>query len=276
MHLSAGRAYHVPITKAAPGAGHVLLLVLENHSFGQIIGSPDAPYLNGLAQKYGLATNYQGISHPSLPNYLALTGGSTFGISSDCTSCHVNAPSLADQLEAKGLTWKAYLEGMPSPCFQGATSGSYAKKHNPFLYYDDVSGNQARCRRSIVPLASLSGDLAGGTLPDFSFIVPDQCHDMHSCAVADGDSWLASFLPGLLNSPPFQAGGVLFITFDEGSSDNHVATLVIGPRIQAGARFNAAYDHYSLVRTIEDVFGLGYLQHASDPGKTSLADVLPQ
>ena len=249
--------------------------MLENHSFDQIIGSSEAPYLNDLAQRYGLATNYQAVSHPSLPNYLALTGGSTFGINSDCTSCSVNAPNLADQLEAKGFTWKAYLEGMPSPCYPGATSASYAKKHNPFLYYDDISGNQARCGRSIVPLTTLSGDLAGGTLPNFSFIVPDQCHDMHSCSVAEGDSWLASFLPGLLTSQPLHAGGVLFITFDEGTSDNHVATLVIDPRIRAASRFTAPYDHYSLVRTIEDVFGLGYLQHASDPQKTSLADVLP-
>src|SRR5947209_3007168 len=118
-----------PPTATAPGkASHVLVLVLENHSFDQIIGSSEAPYLNDLAQRYGLATNYQAVSHPSLPNYLALTGGSTFGINSDCTSCSVNAPNLADQLEAKGFTWKAYLEGMPSPCYPGATSASYAKK----------------------------------------------------------------------------------------------------------------------------------------------------
>jgi len=266
-----------PISKAAPGAGHVLLLVLENHSFGQIIGSPDAPYLNRLANQYGLAVNYQAVSHPSLPNYLALTGGSAFGITSDCTSCSVSAQNLADQLEARGLTWKAYLDGMPSACFTGASSGEYAKKHNPFLYYTDIASDPTRCQRSIVPLATLSQDIAAGTLPNFSFVAPDQCHDMHSCSVAEGDAWLGSFLPGVLGSPAFQAGGTIFITFDEGThSDNHVATLVIGPHVRGGGQFAASYDHYSLLRTVEDLFGLDHLGRASAQQTASLADVLPR
>ena len=261
--------------QASNAGPHVLVIVFENHKFGQIVGNNDAPFFNKLAGTYGLATAYQAITHPSLPNYLAMTGGSTFGITSDCTDCPVNSQSLADQLEGAGLSWRAYLEGIPSACYTGARSGNYAKKHNPFIYYDDIAQNQARCERSILPLKSFTDDLTGGTLPNFSFIAPDLCHDMHDCSVADGDKWLSSFLPDVLSSRAFRDGLSVFITFDEGTDQsNHIPTLVIGQNISAGSRFEDAYTHYSLLRTIEDVFGLSHLGHAGDPGTASMAGLL--
>lgn len=253
----------------------MLLIVFENHTYSQIIGSSDAPYFNKLADRYGLATGYEAVSHPSLPNYLALTGGSTFGITSDCTDCPVNSVNLADQLEAAGLTWRAYLEGLPSACYTGATFGNYAKKHNPFIYYDDIAQNQSRCKRSILPLKSFTEDLAGGTLPNFSFLAPDLCHDMHDCSVSDGDTWLSNFLPDVLSNHAFREGLTVFVTFDEGTREtNHVATLVIGQNVTAGSKFDGAYTHYSLLRSIEDIFGVSRIGQAADPGTASMAGLL--
>src|SRR5947207_15846743 len=148
-----------------PAFKHIFVILMENKDYERIVDNTgQAPYLNELAQQYGLATNYYAITHPSLPNYLALTGGSTFGIDSDCTDCSVGATSLVDQLERAHLSWRAYLEGLPHPCFTGATSDAYAKKHNPFAYYRRVTGIPSRCAR-LVPLNRLGGDERAGTLP---------------------------------------------------------------------------------------------------------------
>src|ERR1700741_4049683 len=130
---------------------------MENHGYDEIIGAADAPYLNKLAARCGVAANYVSVSHPSLPNYLALTGGSTFGITSDCTDCTVNASGLAEQLAGAPLSWKAYMEDLPHPCYTGAGSGEYAKKHDPFMYYTPLSTNPAQCNR-VVPLSQLASD----------------------------------------------------------------------------------------------------------------------
>src|SRR3954469_19179897 len=152
----------VPVSRHS----HVVTIVMENHELGRVIGSRDAPYLNRLAKRYGLATASFGMRHPSLPNYLALTSGSTHGITSDCTDCRVRGRNLVDQLERAHLHWAAYLENLPKPCFTGAFAGRYAKKHNPFAYYDDVVRSRSRCRR-MVPLTRLNRDLRRGTLPAY-------------------------------------------------------------------------------------------------------------
>jgi len=122
-----------------PAFKHIFVIIMENKDYERIVDNTgQAPYLNELAQQYGLATNYYAITHPSLPNYLALTGGSTFGIDSDCTDCTVPQPNLVDQLEAGGKSWKAYMEGMPHPCFIGDDGPLYRQKHNPFIYYDNL------------------------------------------------------------------------------------------------------------------------------------------
>ena len=146
-------------TARLPGSApvHVAVIVMENHEYGDIIGSRSAPYINSLARRYGLATGMYAITHPSLPNYLALTGGATFGIGSDCTDCSVHATSIVDQLEQAHLAWRAYMQDLPRSCFTGASAGEYAKKHDPFVYYTRITGNPARCA-NIVPLARLAAD----------------------------------------------------------------------------------------------------------------------
>ncbi len=247
-----------------PKVDKVVLVVFENKEFPEVIGSGRAPTFDALARRYALLTDYHGVAHPSLPNYLALVSGSTQGVTSDCTSCTVPAPNLVDLLERAGKTWKTYAEGLPAAGFTGASAGDYAKKHDPLLYFDDVVARQERLRR-IVPLADLWRDLAAHTLPDFSLVVPDLCHDMHDCPVPRGDAWLRGFLRPLLRSPEL-AQGVVYVVFDEGTGDTggggRVPALVLGPLVRPGARDRMPLDHYSLLRTMEDTWGLPRLGHS--------------
>lgn len=250
----------------ASTSSHVAVIVMENREFADVIGSRDAPYVNGLARRYALARNYFGITHPSLPNYLALTGGATFGIHSDCTDCAVSAPNLVDQLEAAHVSWKGYMEDLPAPCDTTAGSGGYAKKHDPFLYYRDVAGDPARCRK-VVPYTQLASDLRAGQLPDFVWISPNLCDDGHDCGLAAGDRFLAGVVPALLRE--LGPRGALILTWDEGTSNRgccagqaaggQVPTIVAGPAARAGAVSAVAHGHYSTLRTIEDAFGLAHL-----------------
>ncbi|HXM51987.1 MAG TPA: alkaline phosphatase family protein [Candidatus Binatus sp.] len=237
---------------------------MENEESNSLIGNSAAPYINGLAASYGLATQYYAISHPSLPNYLTLTAGSTFGISSDCTTCWVGATSLADQIEASGRSWKAYLEDMPSACFIG-DAYPYMQKHNPWIYYNDVRTNAPRCNAHVVPFSQLGADLGAGSVPNYVWITPNMCNDMHDCSIATGDTWLSRQVPAILNSTAFRNGGVLFITWDEGSTNagcctnaagGRVATLVISPMARTGFQSSVAETHYSLLKTIEDSWNL--------------------
>jgi len=251
-----------------PSFSHVFVIVMENHEYNSVIGNPAAPYTNGLINSYGLATNYYAASHPSLPNYLALTAGSTFGIASDCTTCFVNATNIADQVEGSGRSWKAYMEDMPVPCYMGAASGNYAMKHNPFMYYNDIRNNQARCVAHVAPFTQFWVDMSSGRAPDFVWITPNMCNDTHDCPVGTGDAWLRSVVPTITGSAGFRNGGVLFITWDEGSSNagccsgswgGHVAALVVAPNAIGGFRSGVAENHYGLLRTIEDGFHLSHL-----------------
>lgn len=266
-------------TPLLPAFPHIFIIVMENREFDQVVGNPKAPVINGLARRYGLATNYYAVAHPSLPNYLALIGGSTFGISSDCSGCRQKAPNLADQLEAHGRSWKAYMEDLPAPCSLTIASGRYALKHDPWLYFEDIRANQGRCRR-VAPLTQLATDLQGGSLPDLVWITPNLCHDMHDCSVAAGDAWLGTVLPPLLASPAWQQGSVLFIVWDEGTSNagccgatggGRVPLLVIAPQTAGGVRLATPVNHYALLRTIEDAWSLGRLGQAAAPETPSLA-----
>src|SRR5215212_650869 len=169
----------------------VIVVVEENHSIGQIIGSPQAPFLNRLAAKGALLTSYFAITHPSLPNYIAMVSGGTQGITSDCGGCNVDAPNLVDQLETAGISWKAYMEGLPAPCSDAHVAGAYAKKHDPFMYFADVRGEPGRCAK-VVPFAELDADLAAGRLPRLVFITPDLEHDMHGAGEGGDDAALVS------------------------------------------------------------------------------------
>jgi hypothetical protein len=238
----------------------VVVIVFENKEASAVLGNRAAPTFNRLARRYAVLRNYFGVAHPSLPNYLVLVSGSTHGISSDCTGCTVDGRNLADTLEEAGKSWKTYAEGLPAPGFTGSSAGRYAKKHDPLVYFADVLASPARLGR-IVPLARLHGDLVAGALPDFSLVVPDLCHDMHSCSVATGDAWLRTFLPPLLRSPQLR-DGVIFVVFDEGGKGDraggggHVPALVLGPLVRRGSHSSRRLDHYALLRTIEDAWKL--------------------
>ncbi|MGH2866419.1 MAG: alkaline phosphatase family protein [Solirubrobacteraceae bacterium] len=270
-----------PVTRLTGGPpAHVAVIVMENEEYADIIGSAATPYINRLASRYALARSMFAISHPSLPNYLALTGGSTFGITSDCTDCSVGTPGLGGQLLAAHMSWKAYMEDLPRPCFAGSDAGQYAKKHDPFVYYRPIASHRASCAH-VVPLTQLGTDERAHTLPRFVWITPNLCHDMHDCSPATGDRFLSHLVPALLAG--LGPRGVLFLTWDEGTSDQgccrlaaggHVATIVAGPGARAGAQLRTPTDHYSTLQAVEDLLGLSRLRGAACPCTPSLQPLL--
>jgi hypothetical protein len=257
-----GGAQAVP--PPVPALQHALVIVMENKDKGEVVGNSEARYFNSLIAHYAVLSDYRGVAHPSLPNYLALVSGSTHGIQSDCTSCTVSGRNLADTVEGSHRSWKTYAEGLPRAGWTGPWSGRYAKKHDPFLYFRDVLASPAR-RRRVVPLKQLSRDLAASRLPSFSLVVPDLCHDMHDCSVATGDAWLKGFLRPLLKSP-WLASSVVFVVFDEPASaaaSGRVPALALGPLVLAGSVDADRTSHYGLLRTIEDAWGLPRLGHSA-------------
>jgi len=243
--------------RPVPRFAHVLVVVLENKDQSNVLGDSAAPNFNAFARRYAVLSNYGGVAHPSLPNYLALISGSTQGITSDCTGCVVNGQNLADTLERRHKTWKAYAEGLPSPGFTGSSMGRYAKKHVPFLYFQDVLSKPSRLRR-VVPLTQFSRDLAAKRLPAFSLIVPDLCHDMHDCSVRTGDTWLGGFLTPLLKNRQLKKS-VIFVITDEPKDSNPsapVPAIALGALVKPGSRYSRQTSHYGLLRTIEDAWGL--------------------
>jgi len=248
-----------------PSFSHIYVIVMENHEYSSIVGSSHAPYLNSLIHRYGLATNYHAVSHPSLPNYLALFAGSTFGIRDDGIH-NLTGRNLADQLAAHGRTWRVYAQDLPSRCYTGSSArggvdlvgaaGWYARKHEPAISFTDISRNATRCAR-ITHLAGFSP-----TAASFELIVPNMTNDMHDGTIAQGDAFLRAFVPRITGSSAF-ARSLLVITWDEGSTSlgggGHVATIVISPAVRSGFRSTIAHTHYSLLRTVEDAWGLGCL-----------------
>ena len=221
-----------------PRLAHVAVIMMENHSSSAIVGSSSAPYINRLIRGSAYAADYSALTHPSLPNYIALTSGATQGITDDRTppaAYAVNAVNLADRLDAAGLSWKAYAEGLPQPGYARDT-GLFVTKHEPFLYYRDVLDNAAR-RDRVVPFTQLARDLrSAATTPAFSLITPNLYNDMHDGPVSAGDRWLARTVPAILRSPAFTSSpSLLVITWDEGEgSDNHVATILAGNVVRPG------------------------------------------
>jgi hypothetical protein len=262
-----------------PTYRHVIWIWMENRSLGDIIGNTSqAPYINSLAASCGLATDYHGTTHPSLPNYLAATSGTAQGSLPATTylDCDVSVicDMTAGSIFGQGESWKAYEESMPSNCYK-SNSGEYAVRHNPAVYYTSLSG----CASKDVPYTQLATDLADNALPAFSFITPNLIDDMHDGTIAQGDAWLAGHLPAILNSKQYQSGTTaVFITWDEGSGgypiedcDNTsvtdtsciVPTIVISPSTPAGTTSGPFFDHYSLLGTTEQLLGLPKLASAS-------------
>lgn len=266
-----------PAAAARTTASRIVVIVMENKEYGAALGSSASPYVNALARRYAVASRFYGVTHPSLPNYLALVAGSTFGVTSNCTGCQRSGRTVADQLEAAGLSWKAYMGGMPRACFKGAGSGQYAKKHNPFMYFRGIADSRARCAR-VVPEKQLSADLRARRLPSFSLLVPGLCDDTHDCPVSSGDRYLSRTVPPILRA--LGPDGFLVLTYDEGSTDagccgglargGRIATVIAGPGVRRGARIATPYSHYSTLRTIEDAFGLPRLGRAASGSTASL------
>jgi hypothetical protein len=257
-------------SSAIPSFSHVYVVVFENHELSDIIGNGAAPYINGLAAQYGLSTAYTAIAHPSLPNYMALTGGQT-AFQDDCTGCVVNETHLGDTLEAAGRGWKAYMEDMPAACAT-TDSGLYATKHNPFIHYTDVVSNPSRCAAHVLPLTRFYDDASAGSVPAFAWVTPNLCSDMHDCDVASGDRWLSAFVPQIMAAPDF-ATSALFIVWDEGTTTigggGLVPLVVVSPLAIRGVQTVPA-THYDLLRTIAD--GL----RVSAPGAASSARPLTE
>ncbi|MBZ5522870.1 MAG: alkaline phosphatase family protein [Acidobacteriia bacterium] len=252
----------------------VWVIVMENHNWSSIKGSSSAPYINNtllpMASHAEQYFNPPSI-HPSLPNYLWLEAGTNFGILND------NAPSsnhqtttqhLVTLLQNSAISWKTYQENITGTVCPLTSSGLYAVKHNPFVYFDDVTNNRSttsgNCINHVRPFTELSTDLAHGTVAQYNFITPNLCDDMHdSCSptnnpVKQGDTWLANNVPTILNSAAYKAGGAIFITWDEAASgDGPVGMIVLSPFAKGNGYQNSIhYTHGSTLRTIEEIFGV--------------------
>ena len=274
---------------------HVIWIWMENHSYGQIIGpagstaASRSPYVNGvLKRRCGLAANFHNITHPSLPNYLAAVAGTTGGVRTDCgpTVCPQSATTIFTQVARSGRQWRGYAESMPSRCDLSGTT-RYAPRHNPAVYY---TGIRTDCRRWDVPMGTTSAGafrsaLAAGTLPAFSFVTPNLCHDTHDCSIATGDTWLKTWVARIVASPAYTKGRtVLFVTWDEGETGDtrncalnttdpgcHIPTLVVSRWTRPGTRSGTLFNHYALLRTTEDLLGLPrHLGHAADSTSRSM------
>lgn len=273
-----------PASKVGP-LDHVFLIYLENHGVKDIVGSPNAPYTNGLINNYGYGSNYYAQSHPSLPNYYPILGGSDFGFNYNCELDCFDEHNLVDNIEAAHGGWAAYEQSMPQPCFK-QSAGPYSPGELPFLAFHDIAANDARCQAHVLPLQRMATDLAStSTTPNFVWWAADENHNQegpvnlefiislltnHQYNIKAGDQFLADTLPTILNSPAFRTQrSAIFITWDEdynnislgvGNEGNHIPMIVI-PSPNSGMRQGhlvaANFDnHYSLLRTIEDSLGM--------------------
>ncbi|MEU1077373.1 MULTISPECIES: alkaline phosphatase family protein [unclassified Streptomyces] len=245
-----------------PTPDHTVVVVFENHAYNQVIGSSSAPYINSLRSGGANLTQSYAETHPSQPNYYAMFSGSTQGVTSD--SCvkvgFSSAPNLASEIIAKGRTWASYNESLPG---QGSTtcgSGKYAQKHNPWFGFSNVPTSSAKT------FAQFPTDFT--TLPTVSYVVPNLCSDMHDCSVSTGDTWLKTNLKAYADWAKTH-NSLLVVTFDEDNrlAGNRIATVLYGQPVVPGSTSSTTYNHYSLLRTIEDMYGTthaGQAANASD------------
>ena len=239
--------------------GHVFVVTEENTDYVDVIGSSSMPYLNGLAQQYGLATQYYANTHPSIGNYFELATGQIL-TNDDGSSTIEDVPNVVRSLVGAGKTWKSYAESIPNACYLGGDTGNYARKHNVFALLSDVANDPTGQACNIVPFTQFATDLANGTLPAFANIVPDLCNDAHDCGLATADSWLQANIDPLIKSATFQQDGLLIIVFDESGGDNtngggKVAWVAVSPKSKPGYQSTTVYQHQSTLRLI--LQGLG-------------------
>ncbi len=257
----------------APPAGstnYFVVIVMEDKNYGDVIGNwSSAPYINRLGSDYGIAANYFQVSlNQSLPNYLGLEAGQTYSPWSSCnqppTSCTGWSPvvdlTIVDRLEASGLTWKAYMEDMPSNCYK-YNSGKYVPSHNPFVYFAKVSTIPSECakvQQAGAQASKLVSDLASpSTASNLMWLTPNLCDDMHDCSVSTGDNYLSNLIPQILNSQVFHTqNAALFLTWDEGRTSTHIPAIWAGPSIRNNYKSTTRFDHYSFLKTLETVWHL--------------------
>jgi len=252
------------LVSAVPRPDHVVVVLFENKAYNQIIGSSQAPYFNSLASQGAKFTQSFARTHPSQPNYIALFSGTRQGVSDD--SCPQSFPSevnLGSQLIAAGLTFKGYSEGLPSTGYTGCSSGKYRRKHNPWVNFGNVPA------ASNVAYSTFPTDYT--KLPTVSFVIPDMCSDMHDCSIGTGDTWLKNNLDAYAQWAKTH-NSLLIVTFgeDNQSSVNQITTLFVGQRVKRGS-YSEQINHYSVLRTIEDAYGLTPINNAATA--TPITDV---
>ena len=268
-----------------PQFEHVFIVVEENHSFSQTIGNPAMPYLNSLAQKYGLAANYFADVHPSLPNYFMLTTGQTIAID-DSFNGTVTQDNVTQALTSAGKTWKVYAESLPNAGYLGGDVGLYARHHNPFAYFSTVINTPSQ-QASVVPFTQLATDMGANQLPNYGFIIPNLVDDGHDCPgggtcddsaqLAQIDGWLSSNIQPLVSNAAFQQSGLLLIVFDEGEitdeahGGGQVALLVISSRSKPGFRSTTFYQHENTLRLMMDALRVPDLPGAAN-GATQMGE----
>jgi acid phosphatase len=257
----------------APQFAHVILVVEENHSYNDIIGNGNMPYINGLASQYAVAAQYFADAHSSLLDYFMLTAGGTIATDDSFTG-PVTQDTVVRALKSAGKSWRCYAEGLPSTGYTGADAGPYVKHHNPFAYFADVLNDPAEAG-NMVPFVQFASDVSSAALPDYSFVVPNVNNDAHDCPVSGSncadndklvkaDQWLQANIDPLVKSSSFQ-DSLLIITFDEGdSTDNahgggQVATLIVSPKAKAGYKSSNLYQHESTLRLTMEALGVSDL-----------------
>ncbi|HWG25852.1 alkaline phosphatase family protein [Actinospica sp.] len=235
-------------TAPLPRPDHVVVVMMENHSYADIIGSSAAPYINALAAQGASFSRSYAVTHPSEPNYLALFSGSTTGLDDDsCPHTYTNA-NLGSELIAAGLSFAGYSESMPQDGYTGCTAGQYARKHNPWVNFTNVPATDNRT------FAAFPSDYS--KLPTVSFVVPNLTDDMHDGTIAQGDTWLKTNIDGYAQWAKTH-NSELIVTWDEddNSSDNQIPTLIVGAKIHPGT-YDEQITHYNVLRTIEDFYRL--------------------
>ncbi len=259
---------------SVPHFPHVFLVVEENHSFSDVIGNSNMPYLNSLASANSLATQYYADAHPSLPNYFELTTGegtSITGTLGDSFAGVVTQDNVVRALTAAGKTWKSYAESLPSPGYLGTDSGAYLRRHNPFSYFSDVQNSSSQAS-NIVPFTQLATDMSHNALPDYGFIAPNVNNDAHNCPpgmttcsdeqkLANADQWLSNNIGPLLANPAFQ-NSLLIVAFDEAEDTDithgggHVAIVIVSSQAKTGFQSTTLYQHESTLRLMMEGLGV--------------------
>jgi len=259
-----------PTPSPTSSIGHVVLIVEENHSFDEVLGNSSAPYLNSLATQYGLATQYYADTHPSIGNYFMLTTGQ-IETNDDSFSGIISDDNVVRRLVAAGKTWKSYAQSLPAAGYTGGNSYPYVKRHNPFAYLSDVVNDSSQAA-NLVPFSQFATDLASGSLPNFSYVVPDALNDAHDGTLTQADTWLQQNLAPLFFNPQFQKDGLLIITFDEAEDSDsshgggHIVTILAGPKVKQQFQSKSLFQHQSTLRMI-----LNSLEASSDPGASASA-----